>query len=210
MAIKIKCLFALTAIYLITISSSCNKLGCANTVYNFKISAKAYPDIDSIHINDTLWLEINAPVNLTDITSNKIIDYSGAANLGSALSFVKFTGGSVSDPGGVYSANSFMYFVVEGKQVINSFTDGIREFLFLENNNLYKFKVGVIPQQTGVFSIGFSNAANVYRKSDNCTKAGFRINFENTNQHLYFLEMNRPGYVITGPDLTSTYYFKVY
>ena len=192
--------------------STCKKggLGCANTVYNFKININAHPNLDSVHIGDTIWFEINASNNLIDINSNSAVDFSGAANLGTAISFVKFTGGSISDPGAVFSANDFTFFLETGQQVNNPFVEGIREYLFLEKNNFFKFKLGIIPKQNGIYSIGISNAANVYRKSEKCTKAYFEIDFANTNQHLYFLQNNRPGYVIEGTELTHLYCFKVY
>ena len=212
MATKIFTVAILLITAMATTFSTCKKggLGCANTVYNFKIGVTAYPDKDSIHIGDTLWFELNAPTSLQDNNSGKLIDYSGASNLGTAISVVKFIGGSISDPGAVYSANSFNYFLAIGNPVNNSFVEGIREYLFLENNNQYKFKLAIIPQQLGIYSLGISNAANVYRHSDPCTKAGFEIDFENTNQHLYFLQENRPGYTISGSELTSLYCFKVY
>lgn len=195
-----------------SIFSTCKKggLGCANTVYNFKINMQAYPDKDSIHINDTIWIELNSPTSLTDLRTNQLVDFSGATNLGSAITVVKFVGGSVSDPGAVYSANSFDYVLEVGKKIDNPFTEGVREFIFIEDNQMYLFKLGIVPKQLGIFSIGLSNAANVYRKSDKCTKAGFEIDFSTTNQHLYYLQNNRPGYVITGSELTSLYCFKVY
>lgn len=84
-------------------------------------------------------------------------------------------------------------------------TNQIRAFLFEERDNRYLFKLGVIPQQKGIYGIGFSDAVNVYRKSDNCTKAGFAINFENTNQHHYL----NPNYN-SSPSEVSGYYVKVY
>lgn len=212
MATKLLTVVILLSIAITTTFSTCKKggLGCANTVYNFQIGVKAYPDKDSIQIGDTIWIEINSPTSLTDLISNKLVNYSGAKNLGSAISFVRFIGGSVSNPGAVYSADDFTYYLETGKQVNNSFVEGIREYLFLENNNFFEFKLAIIPQQKGIYSIGISDAANVYRQSDKCTKAHFEIVFFNTSQHLYFLQNNRPGYVIEGSELTHLYCFKVY
>jgi hypothetical protein len=84
-----------------------------------------------------------------------------------------------------------------------------RDYGFSEMNNEYKFKLGVIPKQTGTFAIGVDNAANVFRTNDKCTKASFFIKFANTNQHLYFIEQNRPGYTISESESTHAYCFKV-
>ncbi len=212
MATKIFTVVILLITAMATIFSTCKKggLGCANAVYGFQIGAQAYPDKDSIHLGDTIWIEINTSTNLTDMPSNNIIDYSGAENLGNALSFVKFIGGSVSDPGAAYAANEFKFDIIKGNQINNSFVEGIREYLFIEKSNQYEFKLAVIPQQTGIYSIGLSNSVNVARRSDKCTKASFEIDFENTNQHLYLLQNNRPGYVISDYEKTHLYCFKVY
>lgn len=37
-----------------------------------------------------------------------------------------------------------------------------------------------------------SNASNVFRKNNNCTKANFEINFKNTNQHLNLNKISFP------------------
>ena len=89
--------------------------------------------------------------------------------------------------------------------VNNPNTLQIREFQFVQQNDRYLFKLGIIPKEVGVFGVGFSNAANVYRKNDACTKANFTINFKGTNQH-YYLNPNFQG----GPPPTGgDYYFKV-
>lgn len=212
MAIKYFTLAVLLITAMVTTFSTCKKggLGCANTVYNFKIGAQVYPGKDSIHVGDTVWIEINSPVSFTDINTGKLINYSGVSNLSTALSFDIFRGGSFSDPGTAYAANNFKYFLVTGVFVDNPFTDWIREYLFSENSNKYNFKLAVIPRVTGTYAISIGDAANVYRQSDKCTKASFEIDFQNTNQHLYLYQNNRPGYDISGYEQKHMYCFKVY
>lgn len=211
---KAKCIITFIGFYVIIIFGSCGKLrlDCDKTTFNFKIAAKAYPDRDSIRIGDTIWIEINAPTNLTDITSNKVVDYSGAANLANALSIDRFTGGSFSNPGSVFAANDFSFILLSGFPVDSqpSGIDRIKAYLFKEDNKLYSLKLAVIPKKKGIYSIAISNGVNVYRQSDKCTKAAFEINFENTNQHLYLYQNNRPGYVISTYEHKHMYCFKVY
>ncbi len=165
MATKVFTAAILLFVAMVTTFSTCKKgsLGCANTVFNFKIGAKAYPDKDSILVGDTIWLEIDAPTKLTDINSNTIVDYSGADNLRNALSFDIFTGGSVSDPGTAYAANDFNFSLKTGSAIANPYTERIREYLFIENNSSFKFKLAIIPKKKGIFALAISNAANVYR-----------------------------------------------
>lgn len=213
MATKLITLIVLLIAAMATTFSTCKKggLGCANAVYSFQIGGQAYPDADSIPFEDTIWIEINMSANLTDVSSNEVIDYSGAVNLSNALSFVKLIGGgSISNPGAIYAANEFEIDVIEGKRVNNAFDEGIREYLFVERENQYKLKLAVIPKQIGIYSIGLSNSVNVYRRADKCTKANFEIEFKDTNQHLYLLQSNRPGYTISDYERRHLYCFKVY
>ncbi len=207
MATKIFTVAMLLIITMASTFSTCRKggLGCANTVYNFHIGVKAFPDNAWISLNDTLWLEVNAPTSFTDISSNIIINYSGASNLGSAIGFGEFNGkDSV-----IEAANFFDYILINGSKVDNPFVTKIREYLFVQQNDRYIFKLGVIPKNKGVFGLGFSNAANVSRANDKCTKASFIINFENTKQHYYL----NPNIDASNTDTTkpsASYYFKVY
>jgi len=203
--------FILAGIWFLSVYSSCNKsIFCNQATYSFSTNIRAYPSLDSININDTIWLEFICPVRLTDIASGNSIDYSGAANLGTAVDFLRFTGGSVSNPGVIAAANNFDYNLVTGVFVPDPLLpDQNKDYRFIESGNEYKFKLGIIPKQQGIFAIAVSDAANVYRHSDGCTKAGFSITFANTNQHLYFYEQNRPGYIPSQYEQTHMYCFKV-
>ncbi len=206
-------LVILITIGVVSINSTCTKdgvLGCANSVYSFKTGVQAYPDKDSILVGDTIWLEVNIPTKLIDVSTNTLVDFSDAANFGSAISFDMFIGGSISNPGISFAANNFNFFLSKGNAVINGSTERIREYLFIQSNNTYTFKLGIIPKRKGVFGIGFGNAANVYRKSDKCSKAGYEIDFENTIQHLYLYQNNRPGYDINNYENKHLYCFKVF
>ncbi len=184
-----------------SIGSQCKKrFGCAETVYNFEIGVKAFPDNDSINIGDTIWLEINTPDTLRDQHTNELINYSGVENLGSGISLNKL---GANNQFIIPAADSFDYILIRGNEVRK--TDLLREYLFIEQNGNYLFQLGIIPKKKGTFGLIFSNAANVYRKSDACTKANFTINFIQTDQH-YYLNPNFQG----GPTpIGGDYYFYV-
>ncbi len=200
-----KLYFALAIVcYIIFTSSTCKKNGnCTETSYSFEALAKVLNPYDSINIGDTIWLEINAPTSQKDLLSGQIISYTNASNLGTAIGF-----GELIDPNSpVYAANEFNYVLIKGIPVANSNTTGIREYSFIESANTYEFKLGIIPKRRGYFNFGLSNAANVFRKNDKCTKAFYRIYFKDTPLHLYLLKQ------VLGitPDSTyaSPYCFKV-
>ena len=83
------------------------------------------------------------------------------------------------------------------------------EVLFTEADGYYQFKLGIVAQNTGRFVVTISNAANVYRSNDACTKASFAINFKETNQHFYYLQSWRPDLTLDESGKNKVYYFKV-
>ncbi|MEX8546060.1 MAG: hypothetical protein V5804_00535 [Mucilaginibacter sp.] len=212
MAIESK--YSIVVVFYIVLTGliGCGRKGnsCADTTFTFQTGLKAYPDKDSIRIGDTIWYETTIPVSLADIASKQVIDYSGATNLGTVFSIQKLIGGSVADPGTVPAAGDFKYILVTGRDVTNSFFERNREYLFAEVNKQYLFKLGIVAQKKGIYFSAMDNPRNVYRNTDKCTKATYLINFENTKQHLYLYQDNRPGYKIEGVELTNTYCFKVY
>lgn len=190
---------------LASIYATCHKhLDCRETVYNFEMGIKAYPDKDSINVGDTIWLEINEPTILKDVQTGNNVDFSGAANLGTAISFLKLIAVSVADD---QAASKFKYVLIQGNEIPRADTLKYREFNFNELNGFYRFKLGIIPKEQGVFKLFVSNATSVIRKHDNCTKASFEINFKETNQHFYFNEVSFPGIVLSGKN--GVYLFKV-
>ncbi len=193
------------------INAKCNKspFDCANTVYNFELPLKVFPDKDSINIGDTIWLEINESSLIQDGPTGKMVDYSGTSNLGTALSFMEFTGGSFSNPGTEYAVSAFQFNLKSGSEIVHFLPEKVKEFKFEEKQGNYTFKLAVIAKRKGIFAIGISNAANVYREKDKCSKAAFSIPLKETNNHIYLLEQNRPGYIPSGLELTNLYCFKV-
>jgi hypothetical protein len=212
MATKILVVVILGLIGLTTIFSTCKKglLGCANTVYYFKAAAQEYHDNDSIPVGDTVWIEFNLPTSFIDLSSNKQIDYSNSINFGNFIRELKFTGGSILDPGTEYSPQDFKYILIVGNPTQNNFPKEGQAYNFSELNNSYKLKVGLIPTMPGIYALSISDADGVYRKGDECTKAHFYFQLNNTNQHLYLYQNNRPGYQISDYERAHLYCFKVY
>jgi hypothetical protein len=188
----------------VCIYANCRKpRNCAQTSYSFEIGARAFPDLDSIRVGDTLWIEINEPVTQQDANTNSGINFSGAANLGTVIGFIELKGNRQSAD----AANDFDLKLISGTYVgMSTIPSLFREYFFAEENTSYTLRLAVIPKKTGIYRISLSDAANVYRKNEECTKAFFRLNFENTNQHLYFNEQNF-GVVVALPN--NGYCFKV-
>lgn len=187
--------------------STCKKggLGCTNAIYNLQIDEMAFPDKDSIHVGDTLFLKVNTSTMITDLQSGKTIDYSNASNLGNVVTILKFSGNMT--PGAIHEFNLSL---LNGTKVGSVDQTSEEEFLFSEQNGQYLFLLSIIPKDTGRYVITIGDAANVYRKNDECTKANFAINFSQTNQHFYLLNKWRPDLTLDDNGKRHVYYFKVY
>ncbi len=198
-------LIMLTLVGMISFGDSCKKRkNCNITNYNFEMGIRGYPDQDSILIGDTIYLEVDESVLLSDLSTGQIINYDNAQNLGTAIGI-----GELISPGVVtqFVNVDFHFYLIKGITVPRPDTNQFREYLFAENLQRYQFKVAIIPQRRGIFKMFISNAANVFRRNDECSKASFSINFKNTNQHLYFNEVSFPGIIL--PPGGGVYLFKV-
>jgi hypothetical protein len=167
----------------------------------FRSSTCLKSGADSISIGDTLCLDITSPVSQIEANSGQVISYSKATNLGTAIGL-----GELVKPTGKEAANDFDYYLVTGTKVNNPNTQVVREYLFSEISSSYQLRLGIIPKRKGIFSIGLSNAANVYRENDKCTKAGYELYFTNTEQHLYYINQ---VFGTVPDDPKKTYCFKV-
>jgi hypothetical protein len=181
---------------------SCTKEGCFDESYSFELFIKASPDMDSVFINDTIWFEINEPTVLKDNISGRTINYENAANLGSAVAFGQLLGNSQEKDAVI----DFNFLLISGIETNSVNAARFKEYLFKEESGKYIFRLGIIPKKSGIFRIGFSAAANVYRRNQNCGKAFFKIYFKQTNQHLYFNDQN---FGIATPLPSNMYCFKV-
>lgn len=130
MGIRINAFTLFVIIGLLGLKFRCNKrIGCAETVYNFEMGIKAYPDHETVNIGDTIWFEINETTILTDIQTGRSIDYSNAGNLSSNLGFSKL---NVSVPKWEDAADEFDYIVIEGSEVSPIRPSLQREYKFTE------------------------------------------------------------------------------
>lgn len=158
-------------VFSLCICATCNKrIDCNQTIYSFQGNYKAYPDLDSIHINDTIWLDSNISIQLKDLMTNHIVDYSGAENFGPSLSYIELVGGTILNPGGIPAANSFENLLLKGAMIESPKPDQVRGFLFKEEGGIYLFKLGIIPKVKGLFAIAPSDAGGVYRRTNKCDK----------------------------------------
>jgi len=198
----------LLSLSFIIFSSSCgkDKVFCANTKYGFNLNAEIDKDLDSITTSDTIYLKIKASTTLIDSQTGKEINYSNAKNLGMVLTLLKVTDVNST----VGAIKDFELLSLKGSLVTPVLNDSYREFLFAEEEQHYVFTLGLKPKVKGNYAINLSDASNVFRSNDKCTKAFFEITFANTDQHFNFLKTWSPNAILDEVGKVRVYYFKVY
>ena len=178
-------------------------IDCANTTYHFELPVKAYPDNQIIAINDTRWLSVDSPTEFVNLSDNLLTEFSNAANLGSGINFRAL------GPDNTFSIRAISHFdfiLKEGVLLRQGYDEGSgNEYQFVERNNRYKFLLAIVPKFKGTYIVAFSNAANVSRRNDKCAKAGFTLNFRDTDQHYPLSPFYTPGQTLVG----GAYYFIV-
>ncbi len=194
-------LFAAFGIIVLS-STTCKKIGCAETIFNFEAKAIIMNNKESFNLGDTLFLTITCLVLQKNNNVGQNIAFKKAANLGTSIGF-----GELIQPEVKEAANDFNFILLKGRVANNLNTNAIREYIFSENDFSYNLTLGIIPKKRGIFSIGLSNANNVYRVDDKCTKANYRIFFDATEQHSYLLKQVLGVEPPAPPN--GTYFFKV-
>ncbi len=190
--------FLVILIFAVSIYSSCKKRSsCNQNNYNFQTNITASPGGDSIQLQDTLWFVIDDSVQLRDMNTNTLINFSNAVNLSFVFGIRQVMSGTSVLP----AADSFHYYIKKGVNIASLDPSRLREYMLQEENGKYKLQVGFIPQSKGIFRVLVENSANVYTHDIPCDKASFAIKFINADQHFYL------GYNISGE---GVYYFKVY
>ena len=198
-------------LFIITIINSGCPKACIEANYSFAVNAQIIPDIDSLHVGDTIFLTSTFPIRLNNLASNDTIDYSNSTNIGSTIGIVKLTNNIFPGQDAVSNFN----FVNVAGTVYNDNTipnpNKVQGLTYFENNGFYKLKIGIIPKQTGVYYLGVGNGLSNGRKNNHsCEKAGFSITLNNTNQHLnYFSDWN-PNVNLSSYEQTRAYFLKVY
>jgi hypothetical protein len=197
MGIRLKILTII--ILLSTIYATCKK-DCVMANYTFKLGVKAFPNLDSVFIGDTIWLDVNEPTTLRNIETGTLVSFNNATNLGSNIGFQEVLSATQFRN----AANDFKFKIIFGIETANTNPQLFRDYLFAEQNGRYLFKLGIVPLVVGVYRLGFGNAANVVRNNSPCERASFQIDFQQTDQHFYLY----PGGAGTPPG-GGVYYFKV-
>lgn len=184
MGTNIKFYIVVVVLSITTIYTTCHKplLGCESS-YSFILNAKVYPDKDTIAIGDTIWVEVNSSDTFTDLISNTQVKFDNAENLATAMGFSKLINTNPIQLGD--AVNDFQFNLLIGQEMVSAMPQRVKNYLVSYNSGSYKFKLAVIPKNTGTYRFNLGNAANVSRRGEPCPKANFNTQLVQTNQHYY-------------------------
>lgn len=195
-------------IFIGLLNSGCPKQ-CVEANYSFAVSSQVAPDLDSVKVGDTIFLESKFPTVLIDQRTGKSIDYSNSKGIESTLSIAYLQEGNLTPKG---SVEDFKYYSVIG-DIYNANNipspETVQQLRYQQISNTYQIKIGLIPQKTGVYAIGIGDGLSLGTQSNECKKASFTFILENTSHHIHYFQNWRPQYNLTASDISKLYCFKV-
>ncbi|MEO8822886.1 MAG: hypothetical protein ABI366_04865 [Ginsengibacter sp.] len=205
-----KKLFSFMPLFILAILISGCPKPCIEANYTFAVNSQITPDLDSVHIGDTLYLTSSFSSSLKDKIGGAIVDYSNANNINSTLGIGIFVDGNKIPNDAVFN---FDYFSIKGG-VYNdrnvASPDGTQQLIYQELNGKYELKIGLIPKIKGIYGLGVGDGLSTGRSGvKGCQKATFSISLNNTNQHFYIYQNIDNGHQITDYEQKHAYYFVV-
>ncbi len=207
MATKISTIFIFLAITITSVFNSCGKniIGACHQSFAFSIDAKVYPDKDSVNVGDTIFVEVNFPITLTDSSSGEIAHLDGASGVATDMGFEKLLSDSpiVLDD----AVHDFDFKLINGKEVSPKLHDTalIKSFYFEEANGMFLFKLAIIPKDTGTFTFNLGASPDAEEKNSRCPTFTLNYLLKNTTDQHYYLYPGGAGVTPAGAD----YYFYV-
>lgn len=139
-------------------------MGCAENIYQFNMDITARPDSAAVNVGDTVWFDVDESSTLTDQVAGAPVDYSGAANLSTVVSFNQLAPDS--SDWSILARSQFDLVLSLGTFQRSIEPSRDQEISLAESDGNYGLRLGVIPKVVGIYRILFGNAANVFRQKD--------------------------------------------
>lgn len=180
---------------------------CNEPDYTFIGNDYFSPEKDSLHIGDTLWLISSINKELMDTNTKKVIDYSSAANLASAviISDIK----KFKDKRG--AIDSFDYINVIGNifSDVNTDTSNVKQLTYNKATSSFELKIGFIARKAGSYIFTIPDNPYLYRRGKpKCGTAKIVMLNQNIDKHLNIFE-NMWG-TLSSYDVAHSYCIGVY
>lgn len=176
-----------------------NKGECIGNAYKLKETWNVLPQRDSVNIGDTLFFSSSFSNMPFDYNTNTNVDFSGNALIGTPFSIRSIKGFNNLKP----AIDSFSYFLLEG-----SYKDGdlspneIKSIFWIESNNQYKIKIGIIARRKGDYMVTIPDAIGRLKKENECESgAGITLSNSNSKNNAY---LSRPYYSLPSVPLNDS------
>ncbi len=204
---EMKKLIFFIGIILVVIIFNCCRIACVPNHYTFKIDNCIFqPNKDSIKVGDTLFFTASTLTTMVNQSDGKSIDYSGAANLGSALGVTELVGPNIAND----AVNAFSYLPIKGQIYSDAAAspNRIKQIKFQEENGNYKLSFVVVAKKRGIYALNIADMPDVVRK---CDRSAISMTFPSSlDVHLHYLkDIYYGGGQINPFDSVGVYCFKV-
>ena len=184
-----------------------NKGECIGNAYKLKETWNLLPQRDSINIGDTLIFSSNFSNQPFDYNTNKNVDFSGNAVIGTSFAVRSIIGyNNLKD-----AVDSFDFFSVSGKIDPNTVAPKrIKDLYWLEENNMYKIKFGMVAKKRGDYSFTVPNGLGRLNKNNECESgAGIFLNNSNAKNNMYLFYPYYGGAFVPENDSTHNFCIRV-
>ena len=177
----------LITVTLITLGSSCGKdknssKPCRGGRYSFEATSEFYPQKEVYNVGDTIFFNSSIPKILYDYVSIQNVDYSNSLGIGGTFTgiYMDTVNQRINE-----GFNNFEVINLIGttSQFTNPSNLGINT-RYLENQNNYRFKLGLKLKSKGLFYLVATNLGSQGIAGQDCTNAGFNMVVTNSNKHI--------------------------
>lgn len=184
-----------------------NKGECIGNAYQLKETWNVLPQRDSINIGDTLIFSSNFPNRPFDYSSNKNIDFSGNALVGTPFMVRIVKGYNDLRP----AIDSFSLFLLEGRYQDNDLKPSqIKDIFWMESNSVYKIKIGIICRKKGDYLITIPDAIGKLTLDNSCgSGAGIYLSNNNIKNNMYLFYPYYGGPFVPQNDSTHNFCIRV-
>jgi hypothetical protein len=183
---------------------------CEQNPFFFTVEYKITPGTDSVNIGDTLWIESVTPTKMIDLASKNEILFDQSSNFAILYRVSELIFHNLGD-----AVDNFDYVVVNGTSEPNdnsALDNMLKSFQYIEENDFYKLKFGMICKQKGLYAIFNMPVGGILSpRHGSCKKAAIQLKINNNDKHIQYLQDTYySGYVIPDAVIESSYCFRVF
>ncbi len=200
-------IFSAVIVALSCFFATCKKAECVGYSYSLKESWSVSPGSDSISVGDTITIYSAFPNHPFDYSSNKNVDFSGNAEIGTTLGVYVLKPGT-SNFGSAVDSFRFIQMIGRAESAINA--DHVKQIYHTETGNMYILQLKMIALKKGIYCLGISDGIGRRKNSSSCNdNAGILYTISNSDNHIYYYEQFYSTVNLPAGEREHAYLFKV-